>query len=90
MKSGIPLIAVFGIQRFYKYIWTDIEKAFNSHEIAAIEEFCLAPFQNGVTQGLAGAGAVEISAGLERVLTIQFQQRRDTNQHFGYLTLVNA
>ena len=24
-------------------IWTDIEKAFNSHEIAAIEEFCLAP-----------------------------------------------
>ena len=36
------------------------------------------------------AGGVEIGAGLERILALQLQQRRDVDQHFRYLVLVHA
>jgi hypothetical protein len=47
-------------------------------------------FVQRLTQGLNGAGGVEISPALERILTLQLQQRRNINQHFGYLILVHA
>jgi len=43
-----------------------------------------------LAQVLNRAGGVPISAGLERVLPLQLQQRRDVDQHFGYLVLVHV
>ena len=43
-----------------------------------------------LAQGLDRAGGVLIGAGLERVLTLQLQQRPNADQHFGYLVLVHG
>ena len=47
-------------------------------------------FVQRLAQRLDRAGGVLISAGLERILTLQLQQRRNVDQHFGYLILVHA
>ena len=46
-------------------------------------------FIQRLAQGLNGAGGVLIRAGLERILSLQLQQRRDVDQHFGYVILVH-
>ena len=43
-----------------------------------------------LAQGLDRARGILVGAGLEWVLTLQLQQRRNADQHFCYLVLVHA